>query len=122
MLRSVKRIPPLLFSLLAKQMEAFQCWADVRTPELNDAVAFMHCNKSVFLCLPHLKHGNGGPQQRVEIFPVRQSVSAVLSQTEFTAKQMHPQNATQNHTKKHKKNNQKHINYCTIQRNQTDNH
>lgn len=102
-------------------MEAFQYLADMRTPKLNDAVAFMCWNKSLFLCLPHLKHGNGCPQQRVKIFPVRQSVSALLSQTEFTAKQMHPQNATQNHTK-HTKKNPKHINYCTIQRNQTDNH
>lgn len=42
---------------------------------------------------PHLKHGDNCPEERVKVLPVGQRVSAVLSQTEFAAEQMHSQDA-----------------------------
>ena len=42
----------------------------------------------------NLKYSNNSPKERVKVFPVRDGVAALRSETEFTAKQMHPQDTT----------------------------
>ena len=41
----------------------------------------------------HLEHRDDGPQQGVEVLPVRDRVSCVRAQAEFAAKDVHPKDA-----------------------------
>lgn len=43
----------------------------------------------VFISCSHLENCHNGPEKRVEVLPIRQSVAIPL-RTKFTTKQMHP--------------------------------